>query len=68
MGSIWGDITMSEKKTEADECPDCGSDLTYEGFITFKEERIVSVVDDWRCPECGNEGRVNDNRRDFYLR
>ena len=68
MRSILGDITMNEKKTETDECPNCGSDLTYEGFVTFKGERIVSLVADWHCPECGKEGRVNVTRGDFYLR
>ena len=58
MRSIWGKIIMNKRKSETDECPNCGKDLTYEGFVTFKGERIVSVVADWRCPECGNTGKI----------
>lgn len=55
MRSIWGDIIMSEKKTDTDECPNCGGNLTYERFVTFREERIFSVVADWHSPDCGKK-------------
>jgi len=50
--------TMTEKETEV--CPNCDNDfLTYLGFVRFEDDKIVSIVTDWRCPKCEETGKLD---------
>ena len=45
---------------ETDDCPHCKNQVIIpNGWITFRNDRIVSIDADWRCPECNETGKTD---------
>ena len=51
---------MNTEKIDTDNCPNCSSTVSIpKGWITFRNDRIVSINADWRCPECESTGKID---------
>jgi len=51
---------MNTEKTDTDECLNCNNEVViYKGWVTIEHDRIISVNADWRCPNCGQTGKVD---------
>jgi len=50
---------MNTEKIATDKCPNCNGQVKIpEGWATFRDDRIISIDADWRCPDCDEIGKM----------